>query len=528
MKHIFLLFSFLLLSLSSGALCRNPLIWADVPDPDVIRVGDTYYMVTTTMHLMPGGAVFESRDLVHWTLCSYLFQSLTDSPLYSLDGGTSYGRGQWATSLKYHDGIFYALFTTNDPRGGSDSYIFAATDPHKGWKLHSRVPHFHDPSLFFDDDGRVYVFHGPGWLTELRPGLKGVKAGGTDRLIIARDMEENGLLEGSRVIKKDGRYYALMISWPQGRPRRQLCYRADRITGPYGKAVILEDNFAGFPYCGQGTIVDTPQGCWYGIIFQDRNAVGRVPLLMPCRWVDGWPLLGDENGKVPVTVEAGGNDLAKPVRLTVADDFSGKTLKREWQWNHNPVARGWSLTERRGWLRLRTTRVVSNLFMAPNTITQRMEGPACTGIVSIDVSGMRDGDRAGFAAFNGDSGVLMLSRDGKGTSLSVQWQSMFLSDRDRQDTSHAVDSVAVEECGRVSVRGNSVCLRIDGDFSLGRDIAVFSYSTDGKHWKPIGKPFRMRFDYRRMFMGTRFAIFNFATKQAGGYVDVDYFNYYTS
>lgn len=164
----------------------NPLIWADVPDPDVIRVGDTSYMVSTTMHLMPGGPVYESKDLVHWTLASYLFDSLSDSPLYDLQGGTSYGRGQWATSLKYHNGTFYALFCTNDPQGGADSYVFTTTDPHKGWTLHSRIPHFHDPSLFFDDDGRVYVFHGSGMLTELQPDLKGVKQGGINQLVIDR------------------------------------------------------------------------------------------------------------------------------------------------------------------------------------------------------------------------------------------------------------------------------------------------------------------------------------------------------
>ena len=288
------------------------------------------------MHLMPGEPVYESKDLVHWTLASYLFDRLSDSPLYDLHGGTSYGRGQWATSLKYHDGTFYALFCTNDPQGGADSYVFATNDPRKGWTLHSRLPHFHDPSLFFDDDGRVYVFHGSGMLTELQPDLKGVRQDGVNQLVIGRDREENALLEGSRVIKKDGKYYVLMISWPSDKPRRQLCYRADHITGPYGKAVILEDNYAGFPYVGQGTIVDTPppsgetEGAWYGIIFQDRNAIGRVPLLIPVRWDGGWPILGDENGKVPETFTPSisfNNDVAEG--LTVSDDFASKSLK--WQ-----------------------------------------------------------------------------------------------------------------------------------------------------------------------------------------------------
>ncbi|MBO4906577.1 MAG: glycoside hydrolase 43 family protein [Bacteroidaceae bacterium] len=508
------------LACSAQTTCKNPMIWADVPDPDVIRVDDTYYMVSTTMHLMPGGPVYESKDLVHWSLASYLFDTLNDSPLYSLQGGTSYGRGQWATSLKYHDGMFYALFCTNDPQGGADSYIFTTRDPHQGWTLHSRIPHFHDPSLFFDDDGRVYVFHGSGNLTELRPDLKGIKEGGVNQQIIGRDKEENGLLEGSRVIKKDGKYYALMISWPQGKPRRQLCYRADRITGPYGKAVILEDNFGGFPYAAQGTIVDTPKGEWYGVIFQDHNAVGRIPLLIPVKWEEGWPMMY----RVPeeFTVDT---DEYEGEPIVTSDDFSKPELKHQWQWNHNPINTAWSLTERKGWLRLKTSLIVENLFAAPNTISQRMEGPTCSASVCIDISKMRDGDRAGFAAFNGHSGVLLISRDGKQATLSMQAQTVNLSDARQHDNKHAVANVEVDEKECISLQGRKIWLRIDGDFTLGKDIATFQYSTNGRQWQAIGEPFQMRFDYTRLFMGTRYAIFNYATRQTGGYIDIDYFTY---
>ena len=131
----------------------NPMIWADVPDPDVIRVGDCFYMVSTTMHLMPGAPVMRSKDLVNWEIVSYLSDRLTDTSNYGLIGGTAYGRGQWTTSLRYHDGMFYAYFSPNDkPFKG---YVYTTEDPAHGWKLLSRLPHFHDASLFFDDDGRV-------------------------------------------------------------------------------------------------------------------------------------------------------------------------------------------------------------------------------------------------------------------------------------------------------------------------------------------------------------------------------------
>lgn len=498
---------------------RNPMMWADVPDPDVIRVGEDFYLVTTTMHLMPGAPIMRSRDLVHWQTESFLFDKLTDSPKYNMEEGTVYGRGQWATSLRYHDGKFYALFAPNDSQGG-DTYIYTTKNPAKGWTLLSRLPHFHDASLFFDDDDRVYVFSGTGRLQELEPDFSAIKKDGVDVQLPVRDADETGLLEGSRVIKHDGKYYLLMISWPAGKPRRQVCYRADKITGPYEKKVILESEFGGFPYVGQGTIVDDSKGNWYGVIFQDRGGVGRVLTLMPCRWIDGWPILGDENGKVPTVmpVPVQGQKVGEP--LVTSDDFSGKKLKMQWQWNHNPIDEAWSLTERPGFLRLHTNKVVSNLFEARNTISQRMEGPRCSAYVKLDISGMKDGDRAGFAAFNGNSGVLTVCRDGADTYLTMQEQVVALTEREK-----LVTSVEIDEKGRAKLEGNTVYLRIDADFNPNRDIATFYYSVDGKNWYKIGSDFKMVFDYTRLFMGTRYAIFNYATKQAGGYVDVDDFQY---
>lgn len=496
----------------------NPMLWADVPDPDVIRVGEYFYMVSTTMHLMPGAPVMRSRDLVNWETVSYLFDTLHDTPKYDMEQGTVYGRGQWATSLRYRDGKFYALFSPND--APYRSYVYVTDDPAKGWTLHSRMKHFHDASLFFDDDGRAYVFSGTGRLTELESDLSDVKTGGVDMTVFQRDAEETGLLEGSRVVKHDGKYYLLMISWPNGGKRRQVCYRADAITGPYEKKVILCDNFAGFPYVGQGTIVDDSQGKWYGVIFQDRGAVGRVLTLSPCRWVDGWPMLGDADGRVPLTMDVpvqGG----KEIPLVVSDDFKKKKLGIHWQWNHNPVDGAWSLTERKGWLRLKTNIVTDNLYEARNTLTQRMEGPACTGTVWIDVRGMQDGDRAGFAAFNGHSGVLTVCRDNGVYTLVQTHEEVFLTDKEK-----AVVKVEREEKERVSLDGvQKIGLRVHGDFRLGEDWATFQWSADGKTWQNIGQRFKMRFDYRRFFMGTKFAIFNYATKRAGGYVDVDRFEY---
>ena len=301
---------------------QNPMLWADVPDPDVIRVGDTFYLVSTTMHLMPGAPVMASKDLKNWETVGYIFDRLTDSPKYDLLEGTAYGRGQWATSLKYHKGKFYALLAPNEQGAMGDTYIFTADKAEGPWKIVSRMRHFHDCSLFFDDDDRVYVIYGTGEMMELKPDLSDVIEG-THQKIFEREADETGLLEGSRMIKHRGKYYLLMIShvYAPGRHRREVCYRADDIHGPYEKQVILESEFGGFSYEAQGTIVDSPDGDWYGIIFQDRGGVGRVLTVMPCRWIDGWPMLGDEEGKVPARVRPLVSNQPEAA-IVKADDFS--------------------------------------------------------------------------------------------------------------------------------------------------------------------------------------------------------------
>ena len=521
-----LLFTTNTVSADNNEKIDNPMLWADVPDPDIIQVDGDFYLVSTTMHLMPGAPIMRSKDLKNWETVSYVYDRLTDSPKYDMQEGTVYGRGQWATSLKYHNGKFYVLFAPNEAGAMGDTYIYSADRAEGPWTLVSRMRHFHDCSLFFDDDNRVYVIYGTGELMELKPDLSDVIEG-SHMHIFQREADETGLLEGSRMIKHDGRYYLLMISqvYAPGRHRREVCYRSDNIRGPYEKNVILEADFGGFPYVGQGTIVDSKDGDWYGIIFQDRGGVGRVLTVMPCRWIDGWPLLGDEEGKIPVQMRP--YTSGQPTTgIIKSDDFSSTKLGLHWQWNHNPIDAAWSLTERPGFLRLKTNRVVESLFLAPNTITQRMEGPQCSGIVALDLSHMKDGDCAGFSAFNSDSGVLTIKKNGKKLTLEMSEQSVQLTDKNKEVTK--VDEKVIES---IDLKQQNIWLRIDGDFRsgeaggfmAGRDLATFYYSLDGTNWTKIGSDYKMRFDWRRFFMGSKFAIFCYATKKAGGYVDVDEF-----
>lgn len=498
---------------SQTAMFSNPVIWSDVPDMDLIRVGSDYYMVSTTMHLMPGGPIMHSRDLVNWQTVGYLFDKLTDSPKYNMEQGTVYGRGQWATSLKYHKGRFYALFAPNDNPGG-ETYIMTAKKAEGPWTLVSRLPHFHDATLFFDDDDRAYVFYATGEMVELSRDLKQVVEG-SHRQLFQRDSEEKGLLEGSRVIKHDGHYYLQMISWTNGHPRREVVYRAKDIQGPYTKRVMLETEFSGFGGVGQGTIVDTPDGRWFALIFQDRGGIGRVPTLSPVRWTDGWPKVD----YVPATMEVpfAGN---KKTSIVNSDEFNKSTLSLDWQWNHNPVDNVWSLTERRGWLRLHTATVAPNIFMARNTLTTRMMGPQSEGIIRMDVSKMQDGDVAGFCAFQNNAALLSVVKEKGKKYIVASTDSVEMEPKDLHvlaDHRHEVYRKALSQ--------NIVYLKVSADFRLHKDVATLAYSLDGKHWTTVLSGFKLVFDYRRFFMGTRFGIYNYATRQLGGKVDIDWFHF---
>ena len=542
------LLAFLLAMLLGGnamATIKNPMLWADVPDPDVIRVGDTFYLVSTTMHLMPGAPVMASKDLQNWETVGYIFDKLTDSPKYDLSFslpldqqkgkgvGTVYGRGQWATSLKYHDGKFWALLAPNEAGAMGDTYIFTAPKAEGPWTIHSRLRHFHDATLFFDTDGTPYVFFGTGEMCQLTRDLKGVVEGSL-RHYFQRESDERGLLEGTRVIKHNGTYYAMLISqsYGPGQHRREVCYRTKDLNGKWEKNVILQSDFGGFSYLAQGTIVDTEEGDWYGIMFQVRGGVGRVLTLSPVRWLDGWPMLGDEYNKVPEVMrpyKSGQPEAA----IVKSDDFSAEKLGLHWQWNHNPVDNAWSLKERPGFLRLKTSRVVPNLYLAPNTLTQRMEGPTCSGYIRMDLSKMKDGDCAGLAAFNGDSGVLTIKKEGKKLVLQMTEQKVSLTDREKAVTKveeKVVETVDLSTAFKSQASKNKsqiIYLRLDGDFQPRHgDAANFYYSLDGQQWTKIGtENYRMQFDYRRFFMGSKFGIFNYATKKVGGYVDVDEFCY---
>lgn len=486
---------------------KNPIIWADVPDVAAIRVGDTYYMSSTTMHMSPGLPIMKSKDLVNWELIGYAYDRLVENDAMNMENGKNcYGQGSWASSLRYHNGTYYASTFSNT---SGKTHIYRTSDIEKGdWKENSFAPSLHDHSLFFDDDGRVYMLYGVGdlRLVELEPDLSGIKKGGFNEVVIRNAIAVAGRNaglrgEGSQLRKINGKYYVMNIIWPRGDMRTQIIHRADNITGPYEGKVILHDKGI-----AQGCLIDTPDGKWYALLFQDNGSVGRSPWLVPVRWEDGWPVLG-VNGKAPITLDIVDKEEGLG-NIVASDEFNrkpGDPLPMAWQWNHNPDNRFWSIGERTGHLRLITGRVDNNVLRARNTLTQRTFGPVSCATTKIDVACMKDGDYAGLIALQRKYGSICIKMEGDNKSVA-----MFSAQSDQ-----------VEEIESIPLSKSTVHLRIECDFRNRTDKAYFYYSLDGKTWKKIGTVLQMSYTLPH-FMGYRFGLFNFATKEAGGFVDFDY------
>ncbi|MWB93108.1 family 43 glycosylhydrolase [Flavobacterium sp. GA093] len=489
---------------------QNPLIFADVPDMAIIRVGQNYYMSSTTMHMNPGVPIMKSTDLVNWKLINYAYDTLADMPELNLtEGKSTYGRGSWASSLRFHNGMYYV---TTFAQTTGETYIFKTKDIEKGnWEKVSFKPSYHDHSLFFDDDGKAYLVYGAGKIkiVELNEALTGVKTEVPEKVLIenASAPAGNNIMlgaEGSQLFKIKGKYYLFNICWPKDGMRTVIIHRADSIDGPWEGKIGLQDLGV-----AQGGLIDTPDGRWFSYLFRDYGAVGRIPYLVPVTWRDGWPILG-ENGKVPETLDLPPSEGLIP-NLVASDEFNRKkgeqALPLVWQWNHNPENTLWSLKERKGFLRLKTGRIDTDFLLARNTLTQRTIGPTSSASVALDISKMKEGDFAGLAALQKEYGWV-------GVKMEKDKKSVVMV--------HTEKDIAVE-VQQIPLEQNQVYFKIDCDFTNKKDEANFFYSLDGKVWNTIGKTLKMKYTLPH-FMGYRFGLFNYATKNTSGYVDFDWFH----
>ena len=476
----------------------NPLMGMDYPDPDVIRVGDTYYMISTTMHFFPGGNILKSHDLIHWEHCAYLYDTLEHTKGETLEGEeTVYGHGMWAASLRYHGGKFYAVFIAHEwPK----TFLFTADRIEGPWTKQYIEGIYHDPSLLFDDDGRVYIVYGNRniRLTELEADLSGPREGGLDRIIV-RDAPGDFLgYEGSHLYKINGKYVLFLIHSQQRKWfRTEACFVAEDLEGVWAGGDVLAMDLDGMNSgAAQGGIVDTPDGRWFAVLFQDRGAIGRVPVLVPLEWNRfGYPVFGD------VTKELENESTRKgwtAAPLQTDDDFTSPKLHPLWQFNHEPREGYWETGN--GEYRIRTDKTSRTVEFARNTITQRTALPGNTAEVTVDAGDLRAGDTAGLCLLIGSYGFIGITREADGYALVMKER----APREKEE----------KESARIPWNEKTARLRAEVTFDGMKGIVRFFF-RQGENWEPLGPAHTMMFTLDH-FTGCRFGLFLYAERETGG------------
>lgn len=485
------------------------IIPADFPDPDIIRVDDTYYMVSTTMHFMPGCVILRSHNLVNWEHAAYVYDELEATEKETLaDNKGAYGKGMWAACIRHHKGKFYISFVANDT---GKTYLFTSDKIEGPWQRSEIKGFYHDMSLLFDDDGRVYCVSGNMniTLTEMEPNLSGPKTGGINKVII-RDNPENVILgyEGSHVYKINGKYYIFFIHMPKGKMRTEACYVSDKIDGPYtGKDVLCSDLTGWNSGTAQGGIVQTPDGKWYSIVFQDHGALGRIPVLVPVKFVDDFPVFGAA-GFAPKEVNVPDLRPDYQYKPLYSNDFTNPA----WQWNHIPNKALMKVEE--DTFTVKTDKVCKNVVQAANTLTQRTFTEHCAGSIEIDASMLNEGDITGLCALEGEYGFIGITKkDGKYKLITAEHKipytpwSMGVFDDEKP--------VIIAEKEILSPK-----LKLKATFNLEhtKENVQFAFTDnfeENKDFEDFGTPINLRYTLDQ-FVGVRFALFCYSTEKAGG------------
>lgn len=533
------------------ATVNYPSLYSDIPDLDIIRQGDAYYMVSTTMNMCPGVPIMKSTDLAHWQIVNYVYDTFEDDDFTNMNNGKNmYKHGSWAASLKYNEEEekYYVAFNSND----HGFYIYTTTDIEKGtWTKYFTKNKYHDPALFFDE-GKMYVFSGTTLQQlELDEASHAVNAVGKSVRLFNKDDKKYQdetlgkwiLWEGPHAYKVGDYYYLFIIASREKKwLRTEVCYRSKTLeAGDWEEQIIYQGGCGGNGNgLAQGGIVETQKGDWYGFLFQDHSGCGRIPSIVSVNWnytdsegnsYEDWPMMG--------TYDADGNftpsKAEDPLQINLYDsglenyfvdddDFTyaeGDKLKLVWQWNHNPQNDFWSLTANPGYLRLTTDKVVDNIMFAHNSLTQRTYGPSCKSETKISIGQMKPGDFAGLASVAAAPAMIGVMCDDNGDKYITQASSPFPKGT---GTETKINAQAAEKLSDDA----EVYLKIEYSFSTdgNNDTANFFYSLDGTSWTKLGTEQKLTFDTATTFMGTRTWLFNYATKEAGGYVDFDYYKIY--
>ncbi|MBN1818875.1 MAG: endo-1,4-beta-xylanase, partial [Sedimentisphaerales bacterium] len=504
----------------------NPLFYEEFEDPDIIRVGDTYYLAGTTMHMNPAVQLMQSKDLVNWELAGYCMDRLDLGPAFRLEDGRSiYGQGIWAPCIRYHKGMFYVFSNVN----GAGLQVFRSQSIYGPWER-NQLPGRHDLSVLFDDDGKVYIISGnrnPYPIEELTSDLRSFVPDSR------RMMNAPGMGEGHHLYKINGMYYD--VSAIPGATTDQMVARADSIDGPWTVERMVQGESLGVTSVAplhaspndrgltlhQGGMVDTPSGEWWSVIMSDHGSAGRMVALVPITWDNGFPFIGLPGNlrKAPNTwIKPNIGHTQDPKPAFIHDDnFDSGKLNPEWQWNHVPDDAKWSLTEKPGALRLHSL-PANDFYSARNSLCQRPPGPESIMTVELDISGMVAGDTAGLALLSSPYAWIGVVKSADG--MTVQRYSS--PNRGGGFGNRRREAAAAQENPPVispTRPPHHIWLRVACNFDT--DEAVFSWSADGKEFTTLGDAFTMIFQLRT-FQGVRPSLFHYnASGQPGGYVDFD-------
>ena len=494
----------------------NPVLPADYSDLDAIRVGNDYYAISSTMQFSPGMVVLHSKDLVNWEIAGHVVNDLTRiSAQLNWDRMNCYGKGIWAGSIRYYKNKFWVYFGTPD----DGFFMSSATNPAGPWEPVNqlwKVTGWDDCCSYCDDDGQLYFI-----ATNFAADPKNKKKYNIHLFKMTPDgrslvMESDSIIhqsngsEANKLYKINGWYYHYFSEVkPEGRVI--MMERSKNIYGPWEIRQLNHVNQKQDREPNQGGLIQLPTGKWYFLTHHGSGDwEGRPASLLPVHWIDGWPVIGEPGADtIGRMVWSGVNPIAykKKLFIQTSDAFNAGKLPVQWEWNYQPRFGKWSLTERKGFLRLYAfTPIHSNkqgniILRAGNTLTQRsMRTPANVATVQIDISGMADGQFAGLTHFSTTSNSLFGIRQENGI------RSLVYSGNGKDTTVAAVT-------------GTSIWLRSAWDAS---GVSHYAFSVDGKSYQSLESTYQLTWGSYR---GDRIGIFNFNTKEDKGYVDVDWFQY---
>jgi beta-xylosidase len=490
----------------------NPVLHADYSDPDAIRVGESYYLIASSFTCVPGIPVLQSSDLVNWRLINHALPRLVPEVHFQVP---RHGGGVWAPSLRYHDGLFWIYYP--DPDFGI--YLITAKDPAGAWSKPVLVKGgkgLIDPCPLWDDDGRVYLVHG--W-AKSRAGISNVitllELSFDGRSVVADfgfvieggavDHPNFGTLEGPKFYRRNGWYY---IFAPAGGVATgwQSVFRSRNVAGPYEHRIVLEQGETAINGPHQGALVDTPEGAWWFLHFQDRDAYGRIVHLEPVEWRNGWPVIGidvDDDGiGNPVASHAkpaaGDGDLVGPA---MSDDFGSGHLGLQWQWQANPQD-GWhSCSVRPGWLRLwcQPEPHRENLYRAPYLLMQKFPANEFTVSTRLEFEPSASGGCAGLMVLGYDYAWVGLRAGASGLSLVTATATKAADDHPQVERVWATEVGSAVDF-RLTVRSGAHC--------------QYSYRYDSGGFVDVGDPFVASVGH---WVGAKFGLF--ASSPAGSISD---------